>query len=250
MRLFKLFMLVAVLLSASLGWAQYSTSPTDQLSNRLASALLWTDFSSSTQAADFTGVSVSSGTLNAGTGTALRPGVARITSAGGANSGYRVESLKTAILISGNEYFIADFSPVTLTNATVRMGICDTQGVADCTDGAYVEFAADGVLSGKTADNGTRSTSGTSYTVAAPNWYRIVIQVQSSASSVSYRLYNASGALVWSSLLTTNIPIAAGRETGPMVVATESVGGTQGILDMDLMAFCYKSDLPRSVGGT
>jgi hypothetical protein len=77
-----------------------------------------------------------------------------------------------------------------------------------------------------------------------------VIQLNSNATSVAYRIYSATGALLWTDSLTTNIPTGAGRFTQVVAIATESAGATQSILALDMMAFTVLSDLPRGSGGT
>lgn len=220
------------------------------LSGQIARPALFTDLSGVFQYGDFSGLAIASGVLQEGLGSPGRPSVGRITSSASANSGHRIISRPYGLSLAGTEYFVCDFYPVTLTNATVRIGLCDSADSADCVDGAYIEIAATGVVTGKTASNSTRSSTATTYTVLVSNWYRIVIQVGANAASVSYRLYNATGGLAWSDSLAANIPTGGSRQTGAGVWATESAGASQSLIDIDMIGFTFGEDLPRGAGGT
>jgi hypothetical protein len=105
----------------------------------------------------------------------------------------------------------------------LRFGFHDSTTSADAVDGAYFEVPAGSLnISGKTASNSTRSTTGTAYTLTVNTWYRARLVVNSNASQVDFYLYNDSGTQLWTNNLTTNIPTGAGRQTGAGLIATNS----------------------------
>jgi hypothetical protein len=196
----------------------------------------------------FLGLAISSGTVNspnAGIITSNHLGVIRLRSSTSANSGAFVGSNTGQLLLGGNEVYEAIFNITTLTNGTFRLGFHDTATSADATDGAYIEIDSAGVAFGKTATNSTRSSTGTTYTVATATWYRARIVVNSNASQVDFYLYNDGGTLLWTNNLTANIPTAAGRETGAGFIATNSGTTATDLVHLDYMALAWGSDRVR-----
>jgi hypothetical protein len=235
-------------------WTSGPAAKVTQLRDKLARPFWFTDFSAAGEyGGDFAGLGISSGFLANGIqSSAQRPGTIRFGSSANANSGYLIYGISNGLLLAGNEYYAIDLRPQVLTNATIRAGFCDTATIADCTDGAYFEIAATGVATGKTANNSTRSSTGTTYTLTGGDaaWYRLVVQLNATATSAAFRIYDTNGALLWSDSLATNIPTANGRHCGPLVIATESAGASQLMLEVDWMAFTILSDLSRANGGT
>jgi hypothetical protein len=92
---------------------------------------------------------------------------------------------------------------------------------------------------GKTANNAVRTTSATIATLTVNTWYRCRIEINSNATQANFYVYDDSGTLLGSTNITTNIPTAAGRETGAGLVATNS-GTTATLLAyFDFMAVGY-----------
>lgn len=192
----------------------------------------------------FLGVAIASGTVNTPsvTTTTHHPGLARFRSSTTTNSGYLIGTNTTQLLLGGGEVFEAVFEIDTLASSTFRVGYLNTTTSADAVDGVYVEIASTGIATGKTANNSTRSSTGTTYTLSLATYYRIKIVV-TSTSSVTYYIYNDAGTQLWTDTLTTNIPSA--RATGAGVNAT-NVGTTAlDLLHLDYMALNWTSDRTR-----
>jgi len=196
----------------------------------------------------FYGAVVSSGTINApnaGLITTHHPGVVRARSSTTTNSGYWIGANAGMFLLGGGEAFEAVFNITTLTNGTFRLGFHDATTSADAVDGAYLEVASTGVGTGKTASNSTRSTTATTYTLSAGTWYRLVIAVNSGATSVAYYLYNDAGTQLWTDSLATNIPTASGRETGAAIIGTNSGTSATDLYHLDWVAVYFSTARTR-----
>jgi hypothetical protein len=99
----------------------------------------------------------------------------------------------------------------------MRVGFYDgAASAADATNGAYIEMignASGMTFYGKTATASVRSQTASSYTLAYGsvaslnniNWHRLVV-ICTSASLITFEIYNNSGTLVWTDTLATNIP--------------------------------------------
>jgi hypothetical protein len=185
---------------------------------------------------------VSSGTIAKIPGEANHPGILRISSSTTANSGGNVLTDTTAFRIGGGEVFEIIFQPSVSgnTNTTIRMGFLDATAAGDATDGVYFELPANSLgIVGKTANNAVRTTSATIATLTVNTWYRCRIEINSNATQANFYVYDDSGTLLGSTNITTNIPTAAGRETGAGLVATNS-GTTATLLAyFDFMAVGY-----------
>jgi fibronectin-binding autotransporter adhesin len=179
-------------------------------------------------------------------GVANHPGMVRLQSGAPVNSGWYFETNASSVLISGGESFELTFrTPAAFTSITSRLGFLDTITSTDATDGVYCEISGSGVISGKTASNSTRSTTGTTLTLSTSTFYRAKIQVNSAASSITYTVYNDSGTSLWTDTLSANIPTAAGRETGTGVVSTNAGGTGAPLIDLDYMALWLSKSLTR-----
>jgi hypothetical protein len=189
------------------------------------------------------------GTTSKIAGLAKHPGITRFTSSTTTNDGYAALSQLDGLLISGGEQTDFIIRPQLLAGATIRMGFLDTDDSTAPLDGCYLEMArvtaTDGVLVGKTANNSTRSTTGTSYTLVTNTWYQLRVVVNAAATLVSYFLYDESGAQLWTDTLATNIPTTAGRETGHGIIATNSDTSAHDIVDIDYMNLWINRSLTR-----
>jgi len=183
-----------------------------------------------------------SAAINGGAmGTAIsevkHPGVFQIASSASANSGARAITHSNSIRLSGGEKTTIIFkTPANLTGVTAVMGFCDTLDAIAWADCACIKINGT-TLTGETESNNAGSTTGTSYTVAVDTWYRVVIEVNADATSVSFKLYaDDSDTLLWSNTLTTNIPTAAGRELHYVITAImASPTGTTVLLLIDYL---------------
>jgi len=185
---------------------------------------------------DFYGGALASGTKAVSTSSALHPGVRLFTSSTSANSGYYCRTDQTALLLGGREKAtLIFFTPPGFTNNTVRFGFHDSITEAAPTDGVYCLMAAN-VLTGQTMNNTTGSTTGTSYTLAAGTWYRIVVKLNADASLATFTLYaDNSNTVLWTDTLATNIPTGAGRFVGFGLIGTNSGTTAVPIVSVDYM---------------
>lgn len=192
---------------------------------------------------------LSSGTLSNLAASPNHPGTSALNSSTSSTSGARISLTAAALSLSGSETTDFILRPQTLTGTTIRLGFLDTLTGSDQVDGAYIEMAqvggVDGVIVGKTASNSVRSTTGTNYTLVTNTWYRLKIAVNSDATRVDFYLYSEAGALLWTDNLTTNIPTAAGRETGHGIVATNSGTTAVTLVDIDYVELYIRRTLVR-----
>jgi hypothetical protein len=192
----------------------------------------------------FSSTAIASGsfTTNTATVNTQHPGLARLRSSTNANSGVWLGTGTNQVLLGGGEVYEAILYLDTLSGSTFRVGFHNSTSNADAADGCYVEVDSSGVATGKTANNSTRSSTGTTYTLSAATFYRIRIVV-TSTSSVTFYIYNDSGTLLWSDTLTTNIPST--RTCGALVTTTNSGTTAVDLLHLDWMAATWASDRTR-----
>lgn len=219
-------------------------SPLDysKLYSREKNVFYDTDFLSATNNPPFTAAAITSGTnvANIVNMTGDHPGVVRMTSSTTANGGYRWMTDLTSMRFKGGETFTAVISPLNFATTTVRIGFHDATTITAPVDGAYLEYSNSGVLTLKTANNSTVTTSPTIATLSLNTWYKLKITVNSNATSILGELFDASGTLISSQSNTTNIPTASGREFGAGVIATESTVTATTMLDLDYLGISYK----------
>lgn len=179
---------------------------------------------------------INTGTLGAISGTPKHPGVMPILSSATPNSGYRIRLNPDSLLLGGGEKTTIIFKPATtLLGVTARFGFHDSSDVTAPVDGVYAEIV-DGVLSGKTSNNNTKSTTGTTFTLTADTWYRLVILLNNDATSAKFTLYaDDSNTVLWSDSLAENIPNTAGREVCHAYVCTYSGSSAITIGSLDYM---------------
>lgn len=183
----------------------------------------------------FTGTAISSGTSNApaaSTYDALHPGYTRTTSSTTANGGYRWQTARE--LRGGAGLFTRAVVNWEVTaNVTVRGGFHDSVTSADAVDGVYWE-AIGTTLSFKSANNSTRTTHGTTYTISAGVWYVIDVEYLTS-SSAQLTIRTDDGTVVYQQTIATNVPNTAARSFFCGVVATESTTTANQMIWLDYM---------------
>jgi uncharacterized protein with putative carbohydrate binding module/uncharacterized protein DUF5907 len=175
-----------------------------------------------------------SGTGANTTGTANHPGIFRITSAAGANTGGVLLGGTAAYLLGGGEVIEVVFNIATLTNTLIRIGFQDSASSTAPTDGAWIEIPSTGAAVLITKDNAGPTTSSTIATLSTATWYRARVSVNSDATSVTGEIWNDSGTSQGSQSNTTHIPTATGRECGSAVLALSQ--STVAIVDIDYIA--------------
>lgn len=203
-----------------------------------------------TAQAGFLGSGISSGTNStnpaSGVVTGNHPGCWLLRSSTTANSGYRINTDNDEFRLLGGEIFEAVFrTSASFTNSLVRFGFLDSTSSTDATDGVYFELASTGILTGKTANNATRSTSAAVATLAVSTWYHGRVTINSDATSVAFDLFDDAGSVVGSQTLTSNIPTASGRETGAGLIATNAGTTSSDIIIVDFISVTINRTLQR-----
>jgi len=165
--------------------------------------------SATNQPQPWTGTAASSGTLpvaSQAVSTGSVTGVVTVTSSTSANSGYSVVT-GTSFVIKGGEsasLFAAMLNNGSTTSLRFGFGDWSSSTVA-AANGIYFE-CTNLVCDGRTASSSSRSTTGTSFTATAGTFYYFLIEVNSSATTVTYTIFDASGTQQWTNSLSTNIP--------------------------------------------
>jgi len=194
-------------------------------------------------------VSPQDGTVSKIAGLALHPGIIRFSSTTSADSGYMALTQIDGILIAGGEQANFIIRPQVLAGTTIRLGFHDSSSSAAPVDGCYIEMAqvaaVDGVIVGKTSSNSVRSTTVSNYTLVTDTWYQLRVAVNAAVNLVSYYLYNEAGVQLWTDTLAANIPVAAGREVGHGIVATNSATSAVALVDVDYMNLWIDRNLTR-----
>lgn len=211
--------------------------------------MYWTDFLGQVQAANMESTTpfdftvIANGSQASVNAEPNHPGIVALRSGTTNPSGFRVQGEAAAWRLAGGEVFSLIFQPKVSGNAntTIRFGFLDTTSDADAVDGAYFEIPAGSfAIVGKTASNSTRTTSSTIATLTVDTWYRGRVTVNADATSVLFEIFNDSGTLLGSQSNTTNIPTAAGRETGGGVLATNTSGSATPLVWLDWLAIAYE----------
>lgn len=188
------------------------------------------------------------GTIPTTQGTAAHPGMATLTTGGGAADRAMVRMSITGLLFGGsivagtnNAYLEWLVQVVTLSTAAqeyiLQVGFIDTAN-GDQVDGVYFEY--DRATSGdvwrlKSANNSVRTTTVTAVPVTT-SFVKLSIQVDSTATTADFFI---NGVKVGS--VAGNIPGAAGRETGIGANFRKTVGTTgAAICNIDYMTFRYR----------
>ena len=194
----------------------------------------------STPSGGFINAAISAGTIALAASASFdnnHPGVVLLRSSTTTNSGY-YSSLPQLIRLGGGERFDVVFrTAASLATTTIRMGLHDTLTSADAVDGCYFELPATGAIVGKTSSNSTRSTTATVATLAVNTWYHARVQLNAAATAVDFTIFSDTGTQLGTAQLTTNIPVASGREVGAGVVATNSGTVAVDLINLDYMSF-------------
>lgn len=196
------------------------------------------DFINFTALGIWGGTAVSSGTivLNSTRVTGNHPGVATCRSSVNANSGYRLMTDTAQLLIKGNERFTVIFYPINFSTSTFLAGWIDTTSITTPIDGVFVRYSGNGDLTLNCHSNSSTTQSATITTLSLNTWYKVVIEINANANSVTAYVYNESGTLIaTSAAVTTNIPSGTNRFTGNGLIVTSSGTAVADLLDIDYM---------------
>jgi hypothetical protein len=176
---------------------------------------------------------------DAGIVTAAHQGVVKLRGGSAGTSGVRVTTDMGIILFGGKEKTTAILYFNSLATEGYVIGFSDQSGSGEPTDGAYLYMSGSGVVTGKTASNSTKSSTGTTYTVSTAIWYEFAVIVNSNATRVDFEIRNDSDTLLWTDYVTTNIPTASGRETGSQVVVWSSTTTSIAMCHLDYMSLRF-----------
>lgn len=192
----------------------------------------------------FTPAAIGGGTYAGIEDETNHPGVVRISGQTSTGAVITLGGL-TAVLIGGLEVaeFIVRWKLV--LNTVMRLGFFDTVGTGVPVD--RVEFVhSAGTVKGACSNNSASTLTVTAFTPVVNTWYRLRIEVNADASLVTFYIYDcATGALMWSDTVSSNIPTAAGRETGFGVLAYKTTAGVVSLLDVDYMQYYIDKELTR-----
>lgn len=187
------------------------------------------------------------GTAPVKAGETNHPGIVCLSSTAAANSGYRIRTPNTPILLAGGESTQIVFKPISCVNTIIRMGFGDTSLLVNPTDGAWIHI--DGTtLAGKTASNASESTTASSCTITSGIWYRAIVALDPTAASVEFGLYacSAPAVAVWHDVLTTDIPTGSGRQTGHAIAAYNTgIAGPSDLIYLDYIEMIIGRTLVR-----
>jgi hypothetical protein len=129
------------------------------------------------------------------------------------------------------------------------MGFKDNTTNAQPVDGAYVYFVGNGTvvtMSARTRNNSTETIAATTWQPTLNTWYTLSITVNDAANSVGFSVVDDAGTSQWTETITTNIPTAAGRETGIGIQANESTtDAAAAIMYIDYLRFSNSKTLTR-----
>jgi len=187
----------------------------------------------------WSGAAINTGTMASTSTTAKHPGKLYFKShASNADSGYYFYSMGDSLVLGGGYRFTEIFSTAaTLTGVTRRMGFLDTTSVTAPTDGAYVKIL-NGVLTGQTVSATTGSTTSTNRELLADTWYRIVIELNTNGTLVTFILYaDDSTTALWTDTLATNIPTGALGSGDVCTLATPGAATLIGYVDYMEVSF-------------
>lgn len=195
----------------------------------------WTSQNGSNFGAKWVGAAISGGSTSTQPGTTGMAGYnidgTQLSSSATAGSGYRINTITMARNYFGTiaQKFRLWAMPYTLTSVVSFIGFHDTTGGSDPVDGAY--FAISGTtVSAVTANNSSRTTHGTTYTLAINTAYVFDVEVNAAGTEARFRIYEGQNeTAVYDQTITTNIPTTAARGFGSGITTTYTPGGALGI---------------------
>lgn len=188
-------------------------------------------------------LAVSSGAASSSAGVIDHPGVFHSVSSTTANSGVRLQTNVTSMILAGGEATDIIFKAMTTALTTSFLGFQNSSTVAAPTDGCWINISGT-TLSGICANNNTATATASTYTITQGSWYRLKIVVTSS-SLVTFTLYDSTGAQVWTDTVATNIPVGTSRSTGHGLTTTNSGTTAVGLVDIDYMNITIGRTLTR-----
>lgn len=209
-----------------------------------------TDFlGSNSNQREFVGIAVSGGNVTftnngAGIKPAAHPGQMRIFAASVSNSGYKIGTYGSSLLLQGGESTNIIYTHDTISNSLFWFGFIDTSDKTESTDGCYFRVDGTGALTANMSNNSVRTSSALT-TVSASVWYHYRVSIGSSANYASFQVFSSAGSVVASVALSTSVPSGSGRYTGSAVLALCSTASGPNLGVVDYLDFSYNSVIPR-----
>lgn len=185
-----------------------------------------------------------SGTI-AHTSAANHPGICRCSSSSTNPSGVSFMTSSNNgqdIYLAGGEGSEFIIRPVTLTNQTARYGWFLANAGGAASNGIWLEMATTGATTLNAANASTTTTSSSLYTMVTNTWYRLRIDVAYDYTSATGIIYNASGSILGTQTVSTNLPtnpVAHGFQTNN---AGTNIGA---LVDVDWMTAEWNKPIPR-----
>jgi uncharacterized protein with putative carbohydrate binding module len=169
--------------------------------------------------------------LNAGVaGETNHPGVIRAGTGTTTTGAAAIAGATASVLLGGGKaYFMGVFKTEANLSAVaqrydIQVGFTDLNS-GDATDGVYIRYSDDinsGKWEARAVSNGTETLLDSGTTVAADTWYALEVEVNADGTSAAFSLNGTSFGTI-----TTNIPTAAGRNTGVAMGIFKSLGTTE-----------------------
>lgn len=178
-----------------------------------------------TSFAPFLGAAQSSGAAIIVASEVNHPGIIALRDSTTANGGYRIMTDVASILIGGGERHVATWQ-IRSARAGIRIhiGFFDITTNGDPTDCVCLVGTANGTVATLTPRARANNTAQnlTAFTPTLNTWYTSDIVINSAATEAIIMVYNDLGTVVFTSGALTNIPTAAGRQTGAGISAFEN----------------------------
>lgn len=179
----------------------------------------------------FTGAAIASGTITT-CASDDRTGVVNLRCNTTTNGGYNFLTDPSAIHLNNGGWGYACEFAIPTTAATIRLGFFDSITTTAPVDCCMLEISATSARP-KCRSNNTE-TSGAEYYITTGAWYTATIKVETSASAI-FELFDVSGTRVMLRTITTNIPVASGRQTGAGCFCITPITTATTLLNMDWM---------------
>ena len=164
-----------------------------------------------------------------------RAGVATFTSAAAALTGYYAIVPATDFSMPQTTAFTIkcaiNLNSASASNLRVRFGLGVTATTADGTNQIALEINGR-TFQGRCKNGGSASTTASTYTMASSTWYTVGMTVASGGGSVTFFILDgATGASLFSGVVTTNIPSVSARPV--FAIANDSGGGVTKLATID-----------------
>ena len=176
---------------------------------------------------------LASGTAPLAAGLPNHPQLMTPTShASNANSGAIIRAVQlVGLSIAGYERHEFIFRPDRCTDVVGIYGFADTVTVASApVDGIYLSRTGC-VFTGRARSNSVDVDTADTYTVTSGTWYRLVVQVDSTAAGATFYIYSEGGIELWKRSVTSGVPVGVGRETAILDMVYLTSAGPAAALD-------------------